>query len=173
MDAAIVTPAGQPCVVGRVRDNGAMAEHHFQLTLHWPGGRNGVGSITCGQLQTQVSIDPQMDGPGVGTNPDEMFLSAAGSCYFMTLAAMIERAQLAVESLSLQSEMTVAGSNGGFVCEQMTHRPRITLAASASTADMRTLRRLVNAADRACMLSRAMRGNVAISLQPQLTQANE
>ncbi len=35
-----------------------------------------------------------MDGPGVGTNPDEMLLGAAATCYIITLAAMLERSNI-------------------------------------------------------------------------------
>ena len=35
-----------------------------------------------------------MDGPGIGTNPDEMLLGAAATCYMITLAAMLERSQI-------------------------------------------------------------------------------
>jgi Predicted redox protein, regulator of disulfide bond formation len=52
------------------------------------------GEIASGQLQTKVSIPPEMDGPGIGTNPDEMLLGAAATCYIITLAAMFERAKL-------------------------------------------------------------------------------
>lgn len=148
-----------------------MTKHHFHLTVQWPGGRNGVGTVDCGHLQTRVSIDRCMDGPGVGTNPDEMLLSAAGSCYFMTLAALIQRAGLTVESMALESEMTV-GTNrqGGFVCETIVHRPQVTLSADASTDDMDKLTRLVVAADRHCMVSNALQGNVEVQLHPELAR---
>ena len=47
-----------------------MAEHLFHLKADWPGGRNDTGTIESGQLKTKVSIPPEMDGPGIGTNPD-------------------------------------------------------------------------------------------------------
>ena len=70
-----------------------MAEHLFHLKANWPGLRNDVGTIDAGNLKTEVSIPPEMDGPGVGTNPDEMLLGAAATCYIITLAAMMERSR--------------------------------------------------------------------------------
>lgn len=71
-----------------------MADHHFYLKANWPGNRNDVGTIESGNLITSISIPKEMDGPGEGTNPDEMLLGAAATCYIITLAAMMERSGL-------------------------------------------------------------------------------
>ncbi len=54
-----------------------MSEHHFHLAADWPGGRNSSGSIEAGNLKTEISIPPEMGGPGIGTNPDEIFARCA------------------------------------------------------------------------------------------------
>lgn len=73
-----------------------MADHHFYLKANWPGNRNDVGTIESGNLITSISIPKEMDGPGEGTNPDEMLLGAAATCYIITLAAMMERSGLEI-----------------------------------------------------------------------------
>ncbi len=52
-------------------------KHTFDMTLDWQGGRNDVGTLKAERLHTHISIPPEMDGPGIGTNPDEMLLGAA------------------------------------------------------------------------------------------------
>lgn len=89
-----------------------MAEHHFHLKADWPGGRNSEGYIEAGNLKTKISIPQEMDGPGIGTNPDEMLLGAAATCYVITLAAMIERAELPLKEMSHESEGIVDVTNG-------------------------------------------------------------
>lgn len=89
-----------------------MSEHHFRLKANWPGLRNDVGEIKAGNLRTKVSIPAEMDGPGVGTNPDEMLLGAAATCYIITLAAMLERSRLEKKQLTLESEGIVEVTNG-------------------------------------------------------------
>ena len=66
-----------------------MTQHHFHLTANWPGKRNDIGEIQSGNLSTQVSIPKEMDGPGIGTNPDEMLLGAAATCYIITLSCYV------------------------------------------------------------------------------------
>lgn len=148
-----------------------MTEHQFHFSAAWPGGRNDVGTIQCGHLATQVSIDTGMGGPGVGTNPDEMLLGAAATCYLMTLAAMLERAKLAVASMALESDITVTVDGGRYRCKAIVHRPSVTLARGAGAAELDQLARLVAAADRYCMVSNALHGNVAITLEPRLAIA--
>lgn len=51
-----------------------MTIHHFHLTAEWPGGRNDIGTIHSGNLQTQISIPTGMEGQGSGPIPMKCFL---------------------------------------------------------------------------------------------------
>ncbi|HEY9577443.1 MAG TPA: SACOL1771 family peroxiredoxin, partial [Pseudobacillus sp.] len=104
-----------------------MALHSFHLKADWPGLRNDVGQIEAGNLKTKVSIPPEMDGPGIGTNPDEMLLGAAATCYIITLAAMMERSRLEKESLTMESEGIVEVTGGIITYKTIIHRPNIIL----------------------------------------------
>lgn len=148
-----------------------MTEHHFHFAAEWPGGRNSVGTIHCGRLVSKVSIDTGMGGPGVGTNPDEMLLGAAATCYLMTLAAMLERAHLEVAGMAFESDITVSVEAGAYRCKRIVHRPAITLPRGADPQQLEQLERLVLAADRYCMVSNALRGNVVIEVEPRLAVA--
>ncbi|ENH97674.1 hypothetical protein J416_03871 [Gracilibacillus halophilus YIM-C55.5] len=145
-----------------------MTIHQFHLDATWPGGRNEVGRIHAGNLDTKISIPPEMDGPGVGTNPDEMLLGAASTCYVITLAAMIERAELPLRHLALRSVGEVDVTNGVFTYKKIIHKPSVTLRSEATQADLDKLQTLVKKAESSCMISRAIQGNVAIELEEQL-----
>ncbi|MBY0090165.1 OsmC family protein [Priestia aryabhattai] len=145
-----------------------MAKHHFHLQANWPGGRNEVGKIESGQLKTQISIPPEMDGPGVGTNPDEMLLGAAATCYIITLAAMLERSGIHQEALTMESEAVVDVTNGVFTYEKIIHKPHIIIT-SEFAAQEEKINRLIKKAETSCMISRAIQGNVEIELEPLLT----
>lgn len=145
-----------------------MAEHHFHLTADWPGGRNSSGSIQAGNLQTEISIPPEMDGPGIGTNPDEMLLGAASTCYLITLAAMIERANLPLKEMSLASVGIVNVTNGVITYKKIIHKPVVELQDGSDKSDYKKLEELVEKAESSCMISRAIKGNVEIELQPTI-----
>ena len=150
-----------------------MGEHHFYLQADWQGLRNDVGAISCGNLQTGISIPQEMDGPGVGTNPDEMLLGAAATCFIITLAAMMERSKLEKLSLTLQSEGIVDVTNGVFTYKKIIHRPKIVLPKYATQKDCSLASRLAHKAEASCMITRALKGNVEIVLEENIVIEGE
>ncbi|EWH20192.1 OsmC family protein [Bacillus haynesii] len=145
-----------------------MAKHHFYLQADWPGKRNDIGRIESGNLKTEISIPKEMDGPGAGTNPDEMLLGAAATCYIITLAAMMERSGLEKESLTMESEAVVDVTGGVFTYEKIIHRPLIRLPKEAAEKGVELAERLAEKAETSCMISRAVQGNVAIELEAKI-----
>ncbi|MDQ0268317.1 OsmC family protein [Cytobacillus purgationiresistens] len=141
-----------------------MAEHQFLLKAHWPGLRNDVGEIESGQLKTKVSIPPEMNGPGVGTNPDELLLGAAATCYIITLAAIMERSGLAKRDLHMESVAIVDETKGILTYKKIIHKPTIVLKEDASEKDRSRALKLAQKAESSCMISRAINGNVEIEL---------
>lgn len=146
-----------------------MADHLFHLKANWPGGRNDVGRIDAGNLKTEVSIPPEMDGPGVGTNPDEMLLGAAATCYIITLAAMMERSKLDKVALTMESVGVVDVTNGVITYKKIIHKPHIILEADATERDYSLALKLAEKAEDSCMISRAIRGNVEVELEVKIT----
>lgn len=147
-----------------------MAEHHFHLTANWPGLRNDVGTIEAGNLITEVSIPPEMDGPGIGTNPDEMLLGAAATCYIITLAAMMERSKLEKVALTMESVGVVDVTSGVITYQKIIHKPHIVLKSDASEKDETLARKLAEKAETSCMISRAIKGNVRIELEAAISK---
>ncbi|AMM93371.1 OsmC family protein [Peribacillus simplex] len=148
-----------------------MTIHHFHLTAEWPGGRNDIGIIQSGNLQTQISIPTEMEGPGIGTNPDEMLLGAASTCYIITFAAMLERAHIKKASLTMQSEAIVDVTNGVFTYKKIIHRPTLVLAPDTTEKAAEKARKLAEKAEASCMISRAIKGNVAVELNAAISIA--
>lgn len=148
-----------------------MTEHLFHLTARWPGGRNTVGDIQAGNLQTEVSIPKEMDGPGIGTNPDEMLLGAAATCYMITLAALLERAHIQTNTQTLQSVGTVDVTNGVFTYKKIVHKPTITLMPDATAAQIERVNRFAIKAEETCMISKALRGNVQLEVEATIQVA--
>lgn len=142
-----------------------MAEHHFLLKADWQGGRNSVGKIDAGNLKTKISIPTEMDGPGIGTNPDEMLLGAAATCYIITLAAMIERRQIPVASLTQESEGIVEVEKGVITYKKIIHRPKVVLKTECTEEQIKIVKQLTERAEKSCMISRAIQGNVEIGLE--------
>ena len=80
-----------------------MAHHQFPVQVKWTGGRDSVGEVTGNHIQHKISIPSELGGVGIGTNPDELLVSAAASCMTISLAATLERAHLTPIAINMQS----------------------------------------------------------------------
>jgi peroxiredoxin-like protein len=87
-----------------------MQELPFQVELEWSGsGREGAGRIVTDDLELELSTPASMGGRGVGTNPEELLVSAVASCYSATLFGILRRAGLPASSLSIDARGIVSG----------------------------------------------------------------
>jgi len=89
-----------------------MAELNFHSDISWSGGRLGRARVNAGGEIVQVSAPASMGGLGAGTNPEELLLSAVGSCYTATLAAILEAARLPASRIGVKVEGTVSDHPG-------------------------------------------------------------
>ncbi|MBP1931669.1 OsmC family protein [Ammoniphilus resinae] len=145
-----------------------MAQHSFHLKANWTGGRLGNGSIEIGNLNSTISVPTELGGPGVGTNPEDMLIGAASTCYLITLASVLANRKLNIFSLSLTSEGIVS-EEGGLHFERITHRPTIVLQKGATDQEIDTAQKAAERAEHACMISKALRGNVEVSVEASVT----
>ncbi|WP_047153809.1 OsmC family protein [Aneurinibacillus tyrosinisolvens] len=150
-----------------------MEKHSFHLTAGWDGGRLGQGNISIGSLQSAISIPAELNGPGVGTNPEEMLIGAASTCYLITLAAILENKALPVENLSLTTEGIVSQEGSRLSFEKIIHRPSILLAPEATEEQVETAKTASVRAEKACMISKAVQGNVEVTVEPSATVRNK
>ncbi|MCR8642652.1 SACOL1771 family peroxiredoxin [Paenibacillus sp. N1-5-1-14] len=144
---------------------------HFHLQGSWQGDRFGQGHIATGELVKQVSIPSEMQGPGIGTNPDEMLLGAASTCYMITLAALFQTRKLDIASFTLASEGIVEVERGVPKFKAIIHRPSIKLPSDTTDEQITYITTLVERAERSCMISQALHGNVQMRVEPTIIRS--
>ncbi|CAL28233.1 SACOL1771 family peroxiredoxin [Staphylococcus carnosus] len=145
-----------------------MPEHDFIINTQWSGGRDEVGRAQGNVINEEISIPGSLGGQGVGTNPDEMLVAAASSCYIISLAAALERARFTSVSINQQSIGTASLNNGKFKMERITHKPQITVNRTEKEQLEKRLNSLLKIADNNCMISNSIRGNVEIKIEPTI-----
>jgi peroxiredoxin-like protein len=145
-----------------------MPRHSFHISTDWPGLRNDTGTMSSENFHTKISIPPEMDGPGVGTNPDEMLLGAAATCYIITLAAMLERSRIEKRALTMKSEGIVEVDKGIITYKEIIHRPVLFLGSSANEKAFTLTKKLMLKAEQSCMITRALKGNVTVRVEPEI-----
>jgi peroxiredoxin-like protein len=103
-----------------------MHELPFQVELDWSGsGREGAGRIVTDDLELELSTPASMGGRGVGTNPEELLVSAVASCFSATLFRVLRRAGLPATSLHVEARGVVSGYPGRARFERIVVSPTI------------------------------------------------
>jgi peroxiredoxin-like protein len=153
--------------VGRFTE-AKVANHLFALHLEYAGGVSGGGRLSLAGLETRISVPREMGGAGVGTNPEELLLSAAASCYAITLSAIAARRDVPIKRIDMESECFVETGEKRMVVRRIVHRPILTLEASATSEARVTTEEVARIAEQACMVSAALRGNVQIDVEPSV-----
>lgn len=146
-----------------------MVQHDFKVAFQWQGGRDQSGQLNGDIIKETFSIPSSLGGTGIGTNPDELLVSAAGSCFIISLAATLERAHFKIKSLKLTSIGTAEYRHNRFSMKQIAHNVDIYVEDS-ETKDklLRRIDRLLQTADTNCMVSNSLRGNVTITTQSHI-----
>jgi peroxiredoxin-like protein len=103
-----------------------MPDLNFAVELLWSEtGRDGVGEIHTDDLTIDLSAPESMGGRGVGTNPEELLVSAVSSCYTATFFGVLRRARLPVESLAVSASGSVTGFPEHARFDRLAVRPTI------------------------------------------------
>lgn len=89
-----------------------MGELTFESRLSWMGGGESRGRIEAGGEALSFSVPTSMGGVGVGTNPEELLVSAVGACYTATLASLLAGGRLPATALEVRATATVADYPG-------------------------------------------------------------
>jgi peroxiredoxin-like protein len=102
-----------------------------------------------------------------------MLLGAAATCYIITLAAIMERSNLLKEQLTMKSVGVVDVTNGVITYKKIIHSPSLVLLKNATEQDQILALKLTDKAESTCMISRALKGNVAIEVHADISLSND
>ncbi len=148
-----------------------MAElHEYPVTVTWSGGRDGAGQVVAERTQTAntLSVPPEFQGPGEGTNPEELLTSAIAACYSITFGIIAGVQRLPFEGIETSATGAVEQNGASFNYKTITLRPVIRLSAGADDAAVKKAEDLAHKADLYCIITNAVRGKVEIVLEPTI-----
>ncbi|QSO54409.1 OsmC family protein [Alicyclobacillus curvatus] len=137
------------------------------VTLRAVGSWQSSTPDNCKMQTDSIKIEQLatlFDNTAQATSPEEMLLSAAASCYLLTLRTLLSNRNISVASIELHTEARVI-NDGGLRFDSIVHRPTMVL---ERLEDEVRLRRLAAHAEHACMVSCALRGNVTVSVEPTI-----
>lgn len=149
--------------------------HDFMQRVAWQGGRDGTGGLELGARDVPLSVPKQMNGPGAGTNPEELLLSALGACFTITMGMIAVRAQPAVRRIEAEVHGrvdVVTQPKRGLRFSEIRFVPHLWLAADQPRPSDEALRRLCEQAEENCFITQTVKGGVgAVVLDPPVLHA--
>lgn len=143
-----------------------MVKHTFKCTAKFTGGYNGVGTIENKHLKSQISIPEEMNGPDIGTNPDEMLMSAAVTCFTITLSSYFEKNNLYTEVDHVDATATISVDKGLQTYESIAYNVYLkSLEDNVQALNIPKLKRIIDKAENNCMITKALKGNVTVTIE--------
>ena len=140
--------------------------HHFKAKARWIGRLDGNGTLSARGFESVFSAPTSLGGSDIGTNPEELLLSAAAGCFSITLAAVLARMGVAVREIYIDSEMAVEGSGKDLAVKAIHHVPYVRI---ESNDDKSRVESALQATEGICLISRALKGNVLVSSDAVIT----
>jgi lipoyl-dependent peroxiredoxin len=125
------------------------------------GGRNGHTQSSDGQVSVDLSIPKSMGGPGRAntTTPEDLFAAGYAACFGSACEFVSRGMKLRPTSITVRSAVGIGeASGGGFGLT-------VELVAEIAGVSQADAERLVAAGHEVCPYSRAIKGNVDVSLK--------
>lgn len=144
--------------------------HEYPISVEWSGGRDGAGSVTATRSNTKnsISVPPEFQGPGNGTNPEELLASAIAACFTITFGIVAANQKLPVIDVKTEAVGIVEQSGASFVYKQVVIRPTIRLEAGAGDDMVTKAEDFAHRADKYCIITNAVRNSVEIVVEPTI-----
>jgi osmotically inducible protein OsmC len=131
----------------------------------WEGGlKGGRGSFSGATgLAGQYNFSSRFEN-GQGSNPEELLAAAEAACYSMALSGGLEKNGTAPTSIDTTSRCTIEKVNDSWTITKIQLDVRV----KAANLDDAALQRIANDAKTGCPVSRALKGNVDVSVTATL-----
>ena len=127
----------------------------YSANVHVTGGREGAARSSDGRLDLKLSTP---GGPGQGTNPEQLFAAGWSACFegAMEIAARKRKLELP-RKCAVDAEIDLVLDDGAYSL-------RARLNVSLPGLDPEIARGIVDDAHQTCPYSRAVRGNIDVTV---------
>lgn len=124
------------------------------------GGRNGHTGTDNGLVSFDLSVPKPMDGPGKPgmTTPEDLFAAGYAACFGSAVQHAAREAKVAITIIEVKAAVSIGkDETGGY-------RLKVDLTANIGGVSQADAERLIREADLVCPYSKAVRGNVEVTL---------
>jgi peroxiredoxin-like protein len=139
--------------------------HHYRIHLEGTGNKTGHLTAPADELAgLPVASPPEFGGPGRTWSPEHLFVAALSSCLMTTFRAIASGSLL--EVVSYEDEATgelVRATDGMYRIETVVLRPQVVI---ADPTKLERAHRLLEKAERACLISRSV--SCTVTMEPRI-----
>jgi len=140
--------------------------HNHRIKAWWTSGRTGIANCDSSPSAIHFTAPPQFGGLEGRWTPEDLLLTAIGSCFATTFRALADYSKLAYADLEVEVAGSVEKASSGYIFKTIVTRPLLTTA--AATDHERALRLLQKTQD-LCLITRAI--SVTHSFEPSIRSA--
>jgi peroxiredoxin-like protein len=141
--------------------------YNFESSARWTGGQQGVVAGHEVKPLINFSAPPEFHGQAGIWTPEHFFTSAIATCFVTTFQAIAAHSKFEAHALEVSVEGQVEKTEGGFRFTRVTIRP---LLAINSESDRERGLRLLEKAEKACLVSRSLSSEII--LEPKVLEAS-
>ena len=147
--------------------NDGRRAHVFEVYGRWSADTQ-IGEIGLGGPQTAaISVPEAFGGTKPGTNPEELLLASALSCYLMTLSRLLSQRNLARLRVEASIVGEVSRTREGLHFDGIRLRP-VVHGAGGDPSQRHEIERALLDAEDACFIARTLRPCIPYALEPRL-----
>lgn len=140
----------------------------YRAQAHWTMHKRGILEVAEIPRTINFAAPPEFGGePGLWT-PEHLLLGAVVTCYVATFRAIAESSKLAVIGMEVAIEGKIEKQEGGFRFTQIKLRPALTI---EKPQDRERAQRLVEKAERICLVSRSLDCPVTLEAKIEVGEA--
>lgn len=144
-----------------------MPDYRYYTNAVWTEGRQGTVSAEGIAESIRFSAPPEFMGEEGTWTPEHFFAAAIASCFVTTFKAIAEFSKFEFLSLDVDVKAILKKEIGGYSFTRVVIQPLLQIAGSSERE--RALR-LLEKAERACLVSRSIRSE--IELEPEVLVAS-
>lgn len=131
--------------------------YSFRAAARWTERRNGIATGEPAAPAVAFSSPPEFQGDAGMWTPEHFLLGAVAACFVTTFRAVAEISRFATEALEVSVEGIVEKAEDGLRFTRIVLRPTLSV---AGEGDRERALRLLEKAERSCLVSRSLRAEV-------------
>ncbi len=133
-------------------------EYRYRTSARYTSGRRGVVAGE-GVAPLDFASPPEFGGETGVWTPEYMLVGAAAACFVATFRAIAEFSKFEFTALEVETEGVLTKGEGGYRFTQVFVRPVLTI---ARDSDRERGLRLLEKAERGCLISRSLQGQITL-----------